>query len=87
MKVLVVGGTRFIGAHVVRRMHDSGAAVTVLHRGQSGNAILPEVEHVRDPSAEYPITAFPDAVRRDWDIVVHMVAKAYAFASGEINIL
>lgn len=82
MKVLVIGGTRFIGAHVVRRLHDAGAKVTAFHRGNSSNPILPEIEHVLDPSAEYPITAFPAGLVRDWDIVIHMVAMGEADADA-----
>ena len=82
MKVLVIGGTRFIGAHVVQRLHDAGAQVTAFHRGTSSNPILPEIEHVLDPSAEYPITAFPADLMRDWDIVIHMVAMGEADADA-----
>ena len=49
MRALVIGGTRFIGAHVVRQLHDRGVKVTVFHRGQSRNAALPDIEHVCDP--------------------------------------
>lgn len=82
MKALVIGGTRFIGAHVVRRLHDAGAQVTAFHRGTSSNPILPEIEHVLDASAEYPITAFPADLMRDWDIVIHMVAMGEADADA-----
>lgn len=34
MNILVIGGTRFIGAHVVRQLADGGHAVSVYHRGQ-----------------------------------------------------
>jgi nucleoside-diphosphate-sugar epimerase len=85
MKVLVIGGTRFIGAYVVRAIHAAGAQVTVFHRGQSHNPILPDVEHVRDPLAQYPITEFPDSVRRDWDVVVHMVAMGEADAAAAVE--
>lgn len=75
MRVLVIGGTRFIGAHTVRRLHDAGAEVTVFHRGRSANPILPaDIEHVLDAGADYPITGFPAPLLRDWDIVIHMVA-------------
>lgn len=85
MKVLVVGGTRFIGAHLVRHLHDAGAQVTVLHRGASTNPILPKVEHVQDQRASYPITEFPIEVRRDWDVVVHMVAMGQADAEAAVQ--
>ena len=35
MKVLVLGGSRFIGLHLVRLLHDGGHQVTVLNRGQT----------------------------------------------------
>ena len=38
MKVLVIGGTRFIGAAVVRRLVEDGHKVAVLNRGQSPQA-------------------------------------------------
>jgi nucleoside-diphosphate-sugar epimerase len=46
MRVLIVGGTGFIGPFVVQWLHDQGHAVTVYHRGQS-NADLPNgVNHL-----------------------------------------
>jgi nucleoside-diphosphate-sugar epimerase len=36
MKVLVIGGTGFIGPHVVRKLSDMGHAVAVFHRGKTG---------------------------------------------------
>ncbi|KQT61499.1 hypothetical protein ASG52_01015 [Methylobacterium sp. Leaf456] len=85
MNVLVIGGTRFIGAHAVRHLHEAGTAVTVLHRGTSANPILPAVAHVTDPTAGYPVTTFPAAVRRDWDVVVHMVAMGAADAEAAVR--
>ena len=47
MRVLVVGGTGFIGPRVVRRLVDGGREVAVFHRGRK-EADLPEgVERVR----------------------------------------
>ena len=79
-RALVIGGTGFIGAPVTRRLIDAGFAVTVLHRGQTQSPLTRDAEHVRDPSAAYPITTFPQAVVRDWDILVHMVAMGAADA-------
>lgn len=86
----MIGGTRFIGAHVVRRLHDAGAEVVVFHRGPSHrgtrvNPILPEVEHVLDARAEYPVTDFPDRLRCDWDVVIHMVAMGQADAEAAVR--
>ena len=41
MKALVLGGSRFIGLHLVRLLHDDGHQVTVLNRGQT-EADLPD---------------------------------------------
>lgn len=82
MRVLVIGGTRFIGPHAVRRLVDAGAEVTVFHRGKSEAAALPAgVVHIRDPLAEYPILRFPASVTATtWDVVVHMVMMGEADA-------
>jgi len=85
MKALVIGGTRFIGAYVVRRLDEMGANVTVFHRGLSTNAILPNVEHVYDAGAAYPITAFPASLHLDWDVVVHMVAMGEEDAEAAVR--
>ena len=86
MKVLIIGGTRFIGAHVVRRLHDAGAEITVFHRGTSANPIVPTaVKHIIGPSAEYPIAAFPAELLRDWDVLVHMVAMGEADADAAVH--
>jgi nucleoside-diphosphate-sugar epimerase len=46
MRVLVIGGTRFIGAHVVRRLSEMGHDVTVFHRGQTEAELPPGVQHI-----------------------------------------
>ena len=85
-RVLIVGGTRFIGAHAARRLFNAGAEVTVFHRGATDNPILPAVTHIRDPSAEYPIAKFPDAVRtHDWDAVILMVTMGEADARAAVD--
>jgi nucleoside-diphosphate-sugar epimerase len=39
MKVLILGGTRFVGLRVTRLLLDAGASVSVLHRGVTGSPI------------------------------------------------
>jgi nucleoside-diphosphate-sugar epimerase len=49
MKVVVLGGTRFIGPYVVRLLAEQGHEVTIVHRGET-EAELPEaVQHVHVP--------------------------------------
>ncbi|HTG16498.1 MAG TPA: NAD-dependent epimerase/dehydratase family protein [Blastocatellia bacterium] len=46
MRVLVIGGTGFIGKHVAQRLIEAGHAVTVFHRGQTGADLPAEVNHI-----------------------------------------
>ena len=69
MKVLVTGGTGFVGSHLVPRLRDEGFAVRLLGRSTDGAAH--GVEVVAGSIAD------PEAVRRavdGVDAVVHLVA-------------
>ena len=46
MKLLVLGGTIFLGRHVVQVALARGHAVTLLNRGRHGSALFPEVERL-----------------------------------------
>jgi 2'-hydroxyisoflavone reductase len=46
MKVLVIGGTHFVGRAFVEAATAAGHEVTIFHRGRSEPAGLPDVEHV-----------------------------------------
>src|SRR3990172_3297868 len=46
MRILVLGGTRFIGLYAVRRLVVMGHKVAVFHRGQTEAALPPSVRHV-----------------------------------------
>ncbi len=45
MRILIIGGTRFIGPPLVRRLHDQGHTLWLFHR-TPGDARLPAVEHI-----------------------------------------
>jgi nucleoside-diphosphate-sugar epimerase len=47
MRVLVLGGTGFIGRHVTRRLSGLGHAVCVFHRGQTAAELPPGVQSLR----------------------------------------
>jgi nucleoside-diphosphate-sugar epimerase len=66
MKILVIGGSGFIGPHLVRRLVDAGHEVAVFHRGQS-NIDLP-VEHILGDRSSIP--AVP------CDIVVDLILSS-----------
>lgn len=46
MKILVIGGTNFIGPPVVRQLHTMGHHVTLFHRGKTIADIPPDVDQI-----------------------------------------
>jgi len=46
MRILVIGGTRFIGPVVVKRLRDADHAVTLFHRKQSHENTPPDILHI-----------------------------------------
>ncbi len=51
MRILILGGTRFLGRRVARLLVDRGAQVTLLHRGISGDAVPGTTSVTGDRSA------------------------------------
>jgi len=45
MRILLIGGTRFVGRHIVEAALAAGHEVTLFHRGQTGADLFPDVEH------------------------------------------
>ncbi|MGC2110065.1 MAG: hypothetical protein WA655_11150, partial [Candidatus Korobacteraceae bacterium] len=70
-----IGGTRFIGAAVIRQLGDQGHAITVYHRGQNEAALPATVRHVRSGDAAMPVRRFPrELLSPAPDVVIHMIA-------------
>lgn len=47
MRILVLGGTGFVGRHLAEVALKQGHEVTLFHRGKSNPTVLPKAEHVR----------------------------------------
>jgi 2'-hydroxyisoflavone reductase len=65
-RLLVLGGTKFLGRHLTEAALAAGHAVTLFHRGAGGCTLYPEAEHVhgdRDGGLDR-------LVGRRWDAVV-----------------
>ena len=68
MRVMVLGGTRFIGAAIVEELHAHGHELLIVHRGEHEPADLPEADHLHAdrqdlPHLRGPIDEFgPEAV-------------------------
>jgi 2'-hydroxyisoflavone reductase len=46
MKLLILGGTRFLGRHLVEAALVRGHQVTLFHRGKTAPGLFPQVEHL-----------------------------------------
>ena len=47
LKVLVIGGTGFLGPHTVRRLQERGHTVTLFNRGRTNPGLFPDLEKLR----------------------------------------
>jgi nucleoside-diphosphate-sugar epimerase len=84
VRVLIIGGTRFIGSHVVKRLNDMGHEITVFHRGQN-NVNLPNgINHILGERAKLP--SFIDKFKQCApDVVLDMFPYSEKDAQAVIN--
>jgi 2'-hydroxyisoflavone reductase len=47
MRILIMGGTAFVGRHIAQAAIDTGHEVTLFHRGETGDDLFPEATHLR----------------------------------------
>ncbi len=72
MNVLIIGGTRFIGPYVVRKLVEQGNDVTVFHRGKSKTPLPDEVTHIYGDRKD--LSDFKDQIEKcSPDIIVDMI--------------
>lgn len=73
MRVLVIGGTNFIGPHVVAALHRDGHEVTVYHRGLHEPDLPSGIRHIHSPRAALPVLHFPSSLSDPApEVVLHM---------------
>jgi 2'-hydroxyisoflavone reductase len=46
MRILIIGGTSFVGRHIAQAALDAGHEVTLFHRGRTGAALFPAAVHL-----------------------------------------
>ncbi len=66
MKLLILGGTKFLGRHTVELARKAGHTITLFHRGETNPELFPEVEHVlgnRDGGLD-------KLAGRTWDVAI-----------------
>lgn len=82
LKVLILGGTGFIGPHFVEVLRAAGHKLTLFNRGKRNPGLFPDVEHLSgDRNGQI------DALKgRDWDVVIDNSGyfPAQTQASGEL---
>ncbi len=66
LKVLIIGGTGFLGPHTVRRLQERGHTVTLFNRGRTNPGLFPDVEKLRG-DRKTDLTALQG---RTWDVVI-----------------
>lgn len=85
-RILVLGGTGFLGPHFVGAALARGHAITLYHRGKTGADLFPNVEHVKGDRESGDLSALKG---REFDVVVdtsgyvpsHVEQSATMFAS------
>ncbi|MEA2460064.1 MAG: hypothetical protein QOH90_241, partial [Actinomycetota bacterium] len=66
MKVLVIGGTKFVGRHLVGCLLERGHDVTLFNRGQTNPGLFARAEHIKG-DRENDLHLLKD---RAWDVAV-----------------
>ena len=85
MKVLIIGGTKFIGPHVVHQLVSLGHQVTVFHRGQTQAALPPSVAHILGDRAD--LKQFRAEFERfNPDVALDMVAYTEQDAASVVSV-
>jgi 2'-hydroxyisoflavone reductase len=72
VRVLVLGGTLFLGRHVLEDALERGDEVTVFNRGVTSPGLYPDVEHLRGDRDAGELGALE---AREWDAVVDTSAR------------
>jgi nucleoside-diphosphate-sugar epimerase len=86
MRVLIIGGTGFIGPFVADALATAGHEVIVFHRGDHAAALSPRVRHIHSPHAAMPVVHIPRAlVQLEPDVVIHMIAMGAADAEAAVQ--
>ncbi len=83
MRILVLGGTRFLGRAIVDAVLEQGHEPTLFNRGQTNTELYPDVEKLRgDRRADLGALE-----GRDWDVVVDVAAYFPDEARRSVDVL
>ncbi len=86
MRFLVIGGTGFIGSHIVQQLAGQEHEVAVYHRGRKNVALPRGVREFVNRSSAWPIEIFPSELFEfEPQVVVHTVAMSEADAKAAVS--
>src|SRR5882762_3237412 len=75
MRVLVIGGTGFIGPYVARELCQPNHEVTLYHRGDHETVLAPGARHFKSEKAAMPVVDFPqELLGAGFETVIHRIA-------------
>jgi 2'-hydroxyisoflavone reductase len=66
MNILIIGGTRFVGRHLVEAAQQRGHQITLFHRGKTNPDLFPEIETILGDRE----TDLGKLAGRRWDVVI-----------------
>src|SRR4051812_283169 len=85
MKLLVIGGTRYVGRAIVEAALAAGHEVTVFNRGLSNPGLFPDVEHLVGDRQQ---DAGLDPLRgREWDAAVDSIGYDHRVVGKTLDVL
>ena len=86
MRILVIGGTRFIGPYVIRELASAGHQVAVYHRGSNEADLPSSVTQFHSPKAAMPVREFtPETIAFRPEVVLHMVPMGEADTKAALD--
>jgi len=69
MKILVLGGTQFVGRHIVEALVSAGHLVSIFNRGKSADELPVQVERLRG-DRDAGMSGLAPLTGRTWDACV-----------------
>ena len=69
MKTLILGGTQFVGRHIVEALLAAGHSVSIFNRGQSPDKLPAQVERLRG-DRDQGVDGLKSLAGRSWDVCV-----------------
>ena len=70
MRILMIGGTAFVGRHMAAAALDAGHDVTLFHRGKTGTDLFPQATHLTGDRDE-DMSVLADG---SWDATIDVCA-------------